>query len=216
MVASWAVISRGAFSVLAKSTIWTWPVLRPGKASNDLLLFGHKTHNPSGLALVSKTCNCCGCVVNVYTLMMPSERSCNKQNHQIDWRKTHQSCRFTYLRQPQCDPVASEPFWLVHWIPAKWLAPSSNHPKWSLCSADIAAVYRHRPAPGNCIEIAFPHVRVHDVCQHCRKFDFLSLSMDPNWIHEIRWLWRKQNILEDKSPQTDCITTTKRGNCDAV
>lgn len=65
MVASCAVISNGAFSVLAKSTIWTWPVRRPGKASNDLLLFGHSTHNPNGFGLVSKTCNCCGWVVNV-------------------------------------------------------------------------------------------------------------------------------------------------------
>ncbi len=72
MVASCAVISNGAFSVLAKSTIWTWPVRRPGKASNDLLLFGQSTHSPSGFWLVSKTCNCCGWVVNVYTLMIPS------------------------------------------------------------------------------------------------------------------------------------------------
>lgn len=44
--ASWAAISCGGRSVLAKSTIWTCPVLRAGKASNELLLLGQRTHRP--------------------------------------------------------------------------------------------------------------------------------------------------------------------------
>lgn len=44
--ASCAAMSTGAFSVLAKSIIWTWPNLRPGNANNELLLFGHITHRP--------------------------------------------------------------------------------------------------------------------------------------------------------------------------
>lgn len=44
--ASCAAMSRGAFSVFAKSTMCTWPLLQPGKANKELLLFGHKTHSP--------------------------------------------------------------------------------------------------------------------------------------------------------------------------
>jgi len=45
--ASCATMSRGALSVLARSTTWTCPIFRPGKASKELLLFGHKTHKPT-------------------------------------------------------------------------------------------------------------------------------------------------------------------------
>lgn len=44
---SWAGISTGGFSVLARSTIWTCPECVAGNASNELLLFGHKTHKPA-------------------------------------------------------------------------------------------------------------------------------------------------------------------------
>lgn len=44
--ASWAAISVGDFSVLARSTTWTCPVLRPGNVSMELLLFGHITQRP--------------------------------------------------------------------------------------------------------------------------------------------------------------------------
>lgn len=43
---SWAGISIGGLSVFAKSTNCTWPVLRLGKASNELMLLGHKTQSP--------------------------------------------------------------------------------------------------------------------------------------------------------------------------
>lgn len=46
IAASCAATSRGGLSVLAKSTIWTCPVLRPGNANSELLLLGHSTHNP--------------------------------------------------------------------------------------------------------------------------------------------------------------------------
>lgn len=45
--ASWAAISCGGRSVLAKSTICTWPVFRAGNANNELLLLGHSTHKPN-------------------------------------------------------------------------------------------------------------------------------------------------------------------------
>ena len=45
---SWAGMSTGGFSVLARSTICTWPECVPGKASKELLLFGHSTHRPEG------------------------------------------------------------------------------------------------------------------------------------------------------------------------
>ena len=45
-LASWAAMSIGAFSVSARSMIWTCPSLRPGKASSELLLLGHITHRP--------------------------------------------------------------------------------------------------------------------------------------------------------------------------
>lgn len=44
---SWARMSTGGFSVLAKSTIWTWPEWVPGKASRELLLLGHSTQRPT-------------------------------------------------------------------------------------------------------------------------------------------------------------------------
>lgn len=43
---SWAKMSTGGFSVLAKSTIWTWPEWVPGKANRELLLLGHSTQRP--------------------------------------------------------------------------------------------------------------------------------------------------------------------------
>lgn len=43
---SWAGMSTGGFSVLARSTICTWPECVPGKANRELLLFGHSTHRP--------------------------------------------------------------------------------------------------------------------------------------------------------------------------
>ena len=44
--ASWAEISRGTRSVLARSTICTFPVFRAGKANNELLLLGQRTQRP--------------------------------------------------------------------------------------------------------------------------------------------------------------------------
>lgn len=44
---SCARMSTGGFSVLAKSTIWTWPEWVPGKASRELLLLGHSTQRPT-------------------------------------------------------------------------------------------------------------------------------------------------------------------------
>lgn len=44
---SWARMSTGGFSVLARSTIWTWPEWVPGKASRELLLLGHSTQRPT-------------------------------------------------------------------------------------------------------------------------------------------------------------------------
>ena len=43
---SWAGMSTGGFSVLARSTSCTWPVCAPGKAKRELLLFGHRTQRP--------------------------------------------------------------------------------------------------------------------------------------------------------------------------
>lgn len=43
---SWAGISTGGFSVLARSTICTWPEWVPGNASRELLLLGHSTQRP--------------------------------------------------------------------------------------------------------------------------------------------------------------------------
>lgn len=43
---SWAGMSTGGFSVLARSTSCTWPVCAPGKARRELLLFGHRTQRP--------------------------------------------------------------------------------------------------------------------------------------------------------------------------
>lgn len=43
---SWAGMSTGGFSVLARSTICTWPEWVPGKASRELLLLGHSTQRP--------------------------------------------------------------------------------------------------------------------------------------------------------------------------
>lgn len=43
---SWAGMSTGGFSVLARSTICTWPEWVPGKANRELLLLGHNTHRP--------------------------------------------------------------------------------------------------------------------------------------------------------------------------
>lgn len=43
---SWAGMSTGGFSVLARSTICTWPEWVPGNASRELLLLGHSTHRP--------------------------------------------------------------------------------------------------------------------------------------------------------------------------
>lgn len=92
MAASCAITSNGARSVLARSTICTWPVRRPGNASRLLLLCGHKTHKPLGLELVSNTCSCCGCCVNVYTLMMPSStttiRSRLRRTARTGWLKS--------------------------------------------------------------------------------------------------------------------------------
>ena len=45
-LASWAAMSIGAFSVSARSMIWTCPSLRPGNASSELLLLGHMTQRP--------------------------------------------------------------------------------------------------------------------------------------------------------------------------
>lgn len=44
---SCARMSTGDFSVLAKSTICTWPEWVPGKASRELLLLGHSTQRPT-------------------------------------------------------------------------------------------------------------------------------------------------------------------------
>lgn len=46
IAASCAATSNGGLSVFAKSTICTWPVLRPGKANSELLLLGHNTQRP--------------------------------------------------------------------------------------------------------------------------------------------------------------------------
>ena len=43
---SCAITSNGGLSLFAKSTSWTYPVFLDGKANNELLLFGHKTHKP--------------------------------------------------------------------------------------------------------------------------------------------------------------------------
>ena len=43
---SWAGMSTGGFSVLARSTSCTWPVCVPGKARSELLLLGHRTQRP--------------------------------------------------------------------------------------------------------------------------------------------------------------------------
>lgn len=43
---SWAGMSTGGFSVLARSTICTWPEWVPGNANRELLLLGHSTHRP--------------------------------------------------------------------------------------------------------------------------------------------------------------------------
>lgn len=43
---SWAGMSTGGFSVLARSTSCTWPVCVPGKARRELLLLGHRTQRP--------------------------------------------------------------------------------------------------------------------------------------------------------------------------
>lgn len=43
---SWAGMSTGGFSVLARSTICTCPVCVPGNASRELLLFGQRTQRP--------------------------------------------------------------------------------------------------------------------------------------------------------------------------
>lgn len=45
---SWAGMSTGGFSVLAKSTICTCPEWVPGNANRELLLFGHSTQRPGG------------------------------------------------------------------------------------------------------------------------------------------------------------------------
>lgn len=45
---SWAGISTGGFSVLARSTICTCPEWVPGNASRELLLLGQSTHRPGG------------------------------------------------------------------------------------------------------------------------------------------------------------------------
>ena len=44
--ASCAAMSSGGRSVSAKSTTWTCPDFRPGKANKELLLLGHKTQSP--------------------------------------------------------------------------------------------------------------------------------------------------------------------------
>lgn len=44
---SWAGMSTGGLSVLARSTIWTCPEWVPGNASKELLLFGQRTHRPA-------------------------------------------------------------------------------------------------------------------------------------------------------------------------
>lgn len=51
--ASWAGISVADFSVLARSTIWTWPDFLPGKVKSELLLFGHNTHSPERFQLIT-------------------------------------------------------------------------------------------------------------------------------------------------------------------
>lgn len=43
---SWAGMSTGGFSVLARSTICTCPEWVPGNANRELLLLGHSTHRP--------------------------------------------------------------------------------------------------------------------------------------------------------------------------
>jgi len=43
---SWAGMSTGGFSVLARSTICTCPVCVPGNARRELLLFGQRTQRP--------------------------------------------------------------------------------------------------------------------------------------------------------------------------
>ena len=63
----WAGTSTGAFSVLARSISWTWPVFLPGSASREFVLLGHKVHKPLGLEQVSNMWSCCGTCVNVYT-----------------------------------------------------------------------------------------------------------------------------------------------------
>lgn len=44
---SWAGMSTGGLSVLARSTICTCPEWVPGNASKELLLFGQRTHKPA-------------------------------------------------------------------------------------------------------------------------------------------------------------------------
>lgn len=44
--ASCALTSIGNLSAFAKSTICTCPAFRDGNTSDELLLFGHKTHRP--------------------------------------------------------------------------------------------------------------------------------------------------------------------------
>lgn len=78
--ASWASISIGGRSVLAKSTTCTWPGLRPGKASREFWLLGQSTHNPFGLGQVSKTWSCWGFCVKVYTFIIVSNTTTILQN----------------------------------------------------------------------------------------------------------------------------------------
>jgi len=44
---SWAAISTGDLSVLARSTICTWPSRRAGNANKEFSLSGHNTHRPA-------------------------------------------------------------------------------------------------------------------------------------------------------------------------
>ena len=57
MAASCAATSNGGRSVLARSTICTWPVLRPGKVNSELLLLGQSTQRPDGDKMHSCWCD---------------------------------------------------------------------------------------------------------------------------------------------------------------
>lgn len=193
---SWAAMSTGGLSVLAKSTSCTCPAFRPGNARMELLELGHRTHRALGLGLVSNTCNCCGLCVKVYTLMTPSRTTTMRSRRSLTARtgalKSREMAASFFKSSHTTTKIFREGENLNYaWISGVIWGRVRNLRFFHLCWVGTLVPVRHRREPGSCTWRASRRGWVH----HPESLASPFLSRGRSWTPWIHFSCHKQSNL---------------------